>query len=184
MVTTRTTLLLFKWWISLKELLATGVFSWVLLEKGIVDHAGYITLIPSAAFQQRDKMFGNDWILQQDSVQSHIHTHTHIYIYIYVYEKSQSWCNEHFPSFIDKDRCSPNSPDLNPVGYCVYNERRQVIDWHKITSGHTLMSALSRAVRQICPDFIYDSCASWTDRLYRTSQGHGNYLRKSKYQFV
>jgi hypothetical protein len=41
-----------------------------------------------------------------------------------------------------------------------------------------LMSVLGRAVRKISLDVVFESCASWTNRLYRMSQGNGSYMRK------
>ena len=59
-------------------------------------------------------MFGDDWTFQQDDAKAHVH------------EKSKEWCGKNFPSFIDKDHWPPNSRDLNPLDYCVWNEIAQV----------------------------------------------------------
>jgi transposase len=143
-----------------------GVSPLVIFEKGTVDHARYIKEVLPVALKYGNKVFGNDWTFQQDGAKPHTH------------ENSQSWCEEHFPSFISKDRWPPNSPDLNPLDYCIWNELGQVIEWHTVTSKNTLINALRRAVRKISLDVIFESCASWTNRLYRMSQDKGNYLRK------
>ncbi|CAM4811068.1 unnamed protein product [Rotaria magnacalcarata] len=110
-------------------------------------------------------MFGNDWIFQQDGAKPHTHA------------KSQEWCTKNFPSFIDKSHWPPNSPDLNPLDYCIWNEFAQLIEWDAVTSKTTLITALKRAVRKISQDVVFESCSSWTNRLYRLSQDKGNYLR-------
>jgi hypothetical protein len=46
-----------------------------------------------------------------------------------------------------------------------------------VTSKTTLITALKRAVREISQDVVWESCASWTNRLFRLSQDNGNYIR-------
>ena len=138
-----------------------GVSPLVVFEKGTVDHDRYIKEVLPVALKFGNDMFGSDWIFQQDSAKPHTHA------------KSQEWCNNNFPSFIDKNRWPPNSPDLNPLDYCIWNEFVQLIEWDKVTSKTTLISALKRAVHKISKDVVFESCSSWTNRLYRLSQDKG-----------
>ena len=55
-------------------------------------------------------MLGDSWTYQQDGATPHIH---HL---------AQKWCGDNFPSFISKDRWPPNSPDLCPLDYSLWNE--------------------------------------------------------------
>ena len=142
-----------------------GVSSLVIFESDTLDHDRYIKEVLPVALKYGNDIFGDDWIFQQDGAKPHIH------------EKSQEWCAKNFPSFIDKDHWSPNSPDLNPSDYCVWNEIAQVIKWNALTSKKTLIVALKRAVKKISNDVIFESCLSWTNRLYRISQDKGNYLK-------
>ena len=105
------------------------------------------------ALKYGNDMFGDDWTFQHDGANPHIH------------EKSQECCVNNFPSFIDKDHWSPNSPDLNPLDYCVWNEIAQVIKWNAVTSKKTLIVPLKRAVKKISNDVVFESCLSWTNRL-------------------
>ena len=82
-------------------------------------------------------MFGDDWTFQQDGAKAHIH------------EKSQECCDKNFPWFIDKDHWPPNSPDLDSLDYCVWNEIAQMIKWNAVTSKKTLIVALKRAVKEM-----------------------------------
>ena len=43
-----------------------------------------------------------------------------------------------------------------------------------MTSKTTLISELNRAIRKVSPDVVFESCSSWTNRLY---QGKGSYLK-------
>ena len=81
------------------------------------------------------------------------------------------------PSFIDKDHWPTNSPGLNPLDYCVWNEFAQLVKWDTVTSKQTLIAALRRAVHEISQDVVTESCASWTNRLHQLSQDEGNYIR-------
>ncbi|CAF1557631.1 unnamed protein product, partial [Adineta ricciae] len=50
-----------------------------------------------------------------------------------------------FPGFIDKDHWPLNSPDLNPLDYCIWDEFVKVIDWNKVTSKPTVIQELKHA---------------------------------------
>ncbi|CAF2069871.1 unnamed protein product [Rotaria magnacalcarata] len=142
-----------------------GVSPLVIFENGTVDHDRYIKEVLPIALKFGNDMFGNDWTFQQDGARPHTHA------------KSQEWCAKHFPSFIDKDHWPPNSPDLNPLDYCIWNEFAQLVKWDTVTSKTTLITALKRAVREISQDVVEKNYASWTNRLHRLSQDKGNYIR-------
>ena len=65
------------------------------------------------ALQCDDKMLGSNWTYQEDSATPHIHYLT------------QEWCGKHFHDFICKKRWPPNSPDLCPLDYSLWNELAQ-----------------------------------------------------------
>ena len=142
-----------------------GVSPLIIFEKGTVDHERYIKEVLPVALKFGNDMFGNDWTFQQDGAKPHTHA------------KSQEWCTKNFPSFIDKNHWPSNSPDLNPLDYCIWNEFAQLIEWDAVTSKTTLISALKRTVRKISQVVVFESCSSWTNRLYRLVQDKGNYLR-------
>jgi inhibitor of nuclear factor kappa-B kinase subunit alpha len=142
-----------------------GVSPLVIFENGTVNHERYIKEVLPVALKFGNDMFGNDWTFQQDGARPHTH------------KKSQEWCAKHFPSFIGEKDWPPNSPDLNPLDYCIWNEFAQLINWDAVTSKTTLISAVKRAVHKISQDVVFESCSSWTNRLYRLSQNKGNYLR-------
>ena len=60
--------------------------------------------------------FGNNWIFQQNNGTPHTH------------EATQEWCCQHFPSFIAKDTWPANSPDLNLLNYCIWEEFTEAIN--------------------------------------------------------
>ena len=95
----------------------------------------------------------------------------------HVHHLTQQWCRDNFPSFIDKDHWPPNSPDLNPLDYSIWDELAHAVNWDKITSKNTLIIEVKRAVGEIRQQVVFESCASWTNRLYHISPNDGDYFR-------
>ena len=132
-----------------------GVSPLVIFEKGTVDHERYIQEVLPVVLKFGNDMFGDNWTFQQDGGSLHIH------------QKTQDWCRTHLPCFIDKDHWPPNSPDLKPLDYCIWDEFARAINWDLVTSKTALINELKRAVKKIRPQVVFESCASWTNRLYR-----------------
>ncbi|CAF1535797.1 unnamed protein product, partial [Adineta ricciae] len=137
----------------------------VIFEQGTVNHNRYIKEVLPIALKYGNYVFGNDWTYQQDGAKPHTHHLT------------QQWCHDNFPAFIDKDHWPPNSPDLNSLDYCIWDEFVKIINWNKVTSKTTLIQELKKAVKKIQKDVVFESCNSWTNRLYRMAQHDGDYLR-------
>jgi transposase len=142
-----------------------GVTPLVILDEGTINHDRYIREVLPVALKYGNKVFGDDWVYQQDGAKPHIHKLT------------QQWCSDNFPSFINKDRWPPNSPDLNPLDYSIWDELVHAMNWSKIISKKTLIEELKRSVKKIRKEVIFESCNSWTNRLFRLSKIDFNYLR-------
>lgn len=141
-----------------------GVTPLVIFEEGTVDHARYIMEALPVALEYGNDVFGNDWTFQQDGARPHTH------------QLTQKWCCDNFPAFLDQNQWPPNSPDLNPFDYCIWDELAKAINWNKVSSKKTLVDELQRAVKKIRPDVVFESCASWTNRLFRLAKSDGGYL--------
>ena len=50
------------------------------------------------------------------------------------------------PTFLDKDTWPPNSPHLNPLDHCIWEELAQAINWDKVT---WKSSEMKRGVKKI-----------------------------------
>ena len=87
-----------------------GVSPLVIFGNESVNHERYIQTVLPVALKYGNQTFGNDWIFQQDNATPHTHKLT------------QKWCKDNFPAFIDKYHLPPNSPDLNPLDYCIWDE--------------------------------------------------------------
>ena len=111
-----------------------GISLLVIFEEGTVDHGRYIKKVLPVALKYGSKVFGNDWTSQQGGTTPHI------------YQLTQQWCQNRFPSIIDKDRYPSNSPDLKPLDYFIWDELADAVDWNKITSKRTLIDELEKAL--------------------------------------
>ncbi|CAF3081974.1 unnamed protein product [Rotaria sp. Silwood2] len=141
-----------------------GVTPLVIFDEGTLDHQRYIKEVLPVAKNYGNRVFGNNWTYQQDGAKPHVH---HL---------SQQWCKDNFPNFIDQKHWPPNSPDLNPLDYCIWNEFVQQMNWDDIQSKQTLIDELKRGVKKIRSDVVLESCCSWTNRLYHLSKKGGDYL--------
>ena len=110
-----------------KVMVWLGVFSkvvspLVVLGTESMNHEQDIKDVLPVALKYGNETFENDCIFQQDNAA----LHTHIL--------AQQWCQDHFPMFIDKDHWPPNSPDLNPLDYCIWDEFVGHINWKNVQS--------------------------------------------------
>ena len=113
-----------------------GITPLVILDKGTVNHKVYIEKILPVALKYGNHVFGNNWIFQQDGATTHTH---HL--------SQQMGCVDNFPAVIEKDYWPPNSLDLNPLHYFIWDEFVQQIKWEKVHSKKTLINKLKRAVK-------------------------------------
>ena len=143
-----------------------GVTPLVIFDKGSVDHDRYIREVLPVAADYGDEMFGDHWTFQQDGARPDTH---HL---------SQQWCQDNLPAFFDKDRWPPNSPDMNPLDYSIWDEFARAIRWDRVETKSSLIDELKRAVHTIRPEVVLESCASWPSRLLRISRMGAEYLSK------
>ena len=86
-------------------------------------------------------------------------------------KKQQEWCANNFPSFIQRDHWPPSSPDINPLGYCLWDELGKTIKWNRVASKKSLIVVLKTNCKR---SIVFESCSSWINRLYRMSQDEAN----------
>jgi len=143
-----------------------GVSKVVFLESGTVNQDTYINEVLPVAKKFGNKQFGNDWWFQQDGARAHTAA------------RSQNWCRENLPNFIEKDRWPANSPDLNPLDYSIWNEIVQGMNWDKVECKESLKAQILLSVKKIRPQVVLDSCSSFYTRIRRLAQSDGSYLRE------
>jgi len=107
---------------------------------------------------------------------THRTSHTSHIARAHTHRLSQKWYAASFPRVIDKDHWPPNSPNLNPLDYFVWDECVHQIRWDKVRSKQTLIDELKVAVKRIRLDKVAESYSCWTNRLYRMARNNGGYL--------
>jgi hypothetical protein len=112
-----------------------------------------------------NKMMDKSWTFQQDGATPHRH---HL---------SQRWCAEHMPAFISHNRWPPNSPDLNPLGYSIWNELVQRMNWQRVRTKVTFIQELKLAVKKILVETVVHSVDNFTVRLRLILNNKGDYIR-------
>ena len=75
----------------------------------ILSYKNYIEIVLSDAQSGGKRLTGKDFIYQQDNATPYIHT------------KLLTWYEENFVHFINNNRCSLNSPDLNILDYYMWD---------------------------------------------------------------
>ncbi|CAF1052639.1 unnamed protein product [Didymodactylos carnosus] len=106
---------------------AEGLTPLVILDKGSVNHDVYIKKVLPIAQKYANKVLGDDWTFQQDNAPPHRD------------DIIQKWCRENMPQFISCKRWPANSPDLNLMDYCIWDELNQAINWSQVQSKSTLI---------------------------------------------
>ena len=132
---------------------SAGLTPLVILDKISVNHEVYIKEVLPVALKFGNKMLGNNWIYQQDEATPRTH------------QLTQACCPRYPPSFIPKDRWPANSPDLNPLDYCIWNELVEAMDWSRIKAKLTLIEELKRSIKKVKPEIVLESCNDFSKRL-------------------
>ena len=63
------------------------------------------------------------------------------------------------PRFLDKDTWAMNSPELDHLDYCIWDEFAQAINWSKVTAKSSLISELKRDMKKNRFDVVRESCS-------------------------
>ena len=82
---------------------------------------------------EMDAISGGDYIFQQDGARAHTAKDTIKYI------------KDNMPGYIPPEMCPPNSPDLNPVDYGIWESFMRKVYQKKISDVETLKTALEEA---------------------------------------
>jgi transposase len=142
-----------------------GLTSLIILDNGTLKHEDYIRKVLRVALKCGDKMVGEKWTFQQDGASPHRDHHT------------QQWCAENMHEFVPYDRWPPNSPDLNPLDYSIWNELVQTMNWERVRTKATLIRELKLAVKKIPVETVLHSIEKFPVRLRLILKNKGDYIR-------
>jgi hypothetical protein len=115
--------------------------------------------------REGDRLFGHTkWGFQQDGASAHTSN------------KSQLWCENHFEWYVPKNRWPPNSPELNPVDYSVWNEITTHMDFKKLKSQADLIKEIKNATKKIDMKFCREVIGQFLKRVYAVEKNNGNLI--------
>ena len=140
-------------------------------EKAKVNAEYYTTALLPELMNDCHNLLGNDFTFQQDGAPAH------------TARQAQQFLENECPDLIGKDQWPPNSPDLNPLDYCVWGI---MLDrYNKLNPKPTTLSELKVALQNIwdsLPDApITKAIRSFRKRLQscvRAEGGHFEHLLK------
>ena len=115
----------------------------VTLNEGTVDHAIYIEKVLPVALKYGNEVWGSDWIFEEDGAKPHSHYLT------------QQWCPDNFPTFINSENWPPNSPDLNPLDYSIWDELVNAINWDEVKSKTGLIQQIKLAHKKVRESVVF-----------------------------
>ena len=138
-----------------------GITPLVIFNEGTVDHTVYIEKVLPVGLKYWNQILGSDWIFQQDGAKPHSHYLT------------QQRCRDNFPTLINSENWPLNSSGLNSLDYSIWDELVNVINWDKVKTKTTLIQQIKLAHKKLLESLVFESCVSWTTRLYSMYQNDG-----------
>jgi hypothetical protein len=127
----------------------------------------YIASLLPKLLQDAQSLVGNNFIFQQDGAPAHSS------------RKTQDWIRERNAAFIDKDEWPPNSPDLNPLDFCIWGvmlQRYETVQ-PKPTSTAELRTVLQMIWDAIPQRIIQDAVLSVRKRLQLCIKENGGHFQ-------
>ena len=107
----------------------------VILDKGIINHERYMSVVLPAVLKSGNHMLGQGWWFQRDNATTHTRHLT------------QNWCKDNLPGFIPKDWWPGISPELSRLGYDPWDELAQSMNWDQLSLKSALVDELQCNVK-------------------------------------
>ena len=123
-----------------------GKTSLYLIEQGVrIDAEYYCDGLLSQIIPEMTNLSGGDFIFQQDGARSHTAKHTMAYFDENLPEQAEILLPEDWP---------PQSPDFNPMDYCVWSSLARKVFKVKIRDVHHLCDRLGEAWEELSQEEI------------------------------
>ena len=89
----------------------------------------------------------------------------------------QEFLTKELPSFLPKGFISANSPDLNPLDYCIWNFLKEAMVKHKIVRNYDhLVELLMMEWDNLYQNIIDDSIRAWQRCVRLVEKANGGYI--------
>ena len=100
-------------------------------------------LLPFFQKEGNEFFVRNNWRFQQDGATSHTN------------QRAQHWCKKNFKFFIPTDRWPPNSPELNPLDYSIWDNISKHIKYGNVKKFNDLCRELEKAIKKFFFHLVY-----------------------------
>lgn len=150
---------------------ADGRSPLIFLESGVKVNATVYreSVLEGALKPWAHKHFGiRPYTFQQDSAPSH------------KARVNQDWLKNNVPHFISAEQWLSNSPDANPLDFCVWGILDSKVLTKKYTSIDALKKALQREWTRLPQNHIRAACNSFFERIDRIIKAKGGYIENLK----
>jgi hypothetical protein len=117
--------------------------------------------------------YWNEWTFQQDGAPSHTSTNPNPTRFEV---PTQTWLDEHFPDFINKNEWPPSSPDLNPLDYSFWSIIEAETNAQAHGSIESLRQAIIHAFDNLDQETINRIIDDWPRRLDAVINAQGGHF--------
>lgn len=115
--------------------------------------------------KEGDRLFGHEnWGFQQDGASSHTDG------------EAQRWCKKNFKFFISKERWPPNSPELNPLDYSIWNSISNNVAYQKVKTVNDLRREIEKATKKIDIHYLRDTISVFLQRVRSVEKHDGDLI--------
>jgi transposase len=115
--------------------------------------------------EEGDRLFGHqNWGFQQDGASSHTDN------------KAQKWCKNNFKFFISKEKWPPNSPELNPLDYSIWDNISSNMEYRKIKTINDLRREVEKAIKKIDVNYLREVIGAFLRRVYSVEKHDGELI--------
>ena len=143
-----------------------GLTGSIIFEPGqTLAHENYIDVVLPHALSEGRRLIGDGFIYQQDNATPHTHS------------KTQAWCANNFPRFINKEKWPANSPDLNVLDYYVWDAIGNNMNWKHVHNYETLRQEIKKGIANISRDDLVRSIENWSTRILSIIKTKGDYIK-------
>ena len=91
----------------------------------------------------------------------------------------QEFLTKELPSCFPKGFIPANSPDLNPLGYCIWNSLKDAVTKQKIVLNYDhLVEFVTKVWDNLSQNIIDDSTRAWQRRVRLVEKANGGYINQ------
>ena len=83
---------------------------------------------------------------------------------------------KNFKFFIPKEKWPPNSPELNPLEYSIWNNISNRVEYHKIKTVNDLRREVEKAMKKVDSNYVRGGICAFLQRLYSVAKHNGELI--------